>query len=60
MLSTQNEEGGWGESLESCPSEVIAQTEMFVNKFCATVECITNKVITQKLVLSFKILLFKC
>ena len=22
-LSTQNEEGGWGESLESCPSMVI-------------------------------------
>lgn len=26
FLSTQNEEGGWGESLDSCPSEVLAQS----------------------------------
>ena len=25
FLSKQNEEGGWGESLEACPSEVISQ-----------------------------------
>lgn len=30
FLSTQNEEGGWGESLESCPSEVISQTKLYV------------------------------
>nr|AAS01523.1 putative beta-amyrin synthase [Centella asiatica] len=27
FLSTQNEEGGWGESLESCPSEIFTPLE---------------------------------